>query len=319
MNAMIPTPTYPLQPPRYYNGGYRYFFNGQEADNEVLGDGALTGYEFRQYDTRLGRWWGVDRKAAKYPSLSPYQFCAGNPIWMKDVDGSDFVVVIDNSGDNKTITVYMSIYTGSQEAYDKLLPAVEEINNITKKVTINDVEYTLCFAINPVMPDPNYYYDYHNNLSEEEMMIVNAQDRAKSDGYYGNAFIGSTNNEEESRTGLGSHLVVGGVTYEGKYFYMNVKGDTRFIDYPQLVAHEIFHLLGLGDKGRPYYSSGGRMEYVATPKNNFYMYPISDKDIRNIVRYFLKINGNRKGKAKVKVEYLNDSVPIKPKSKIKVE
>ena len=23
----------------YYNGGYRHFFNGQEADNEVLGEG----------------------------------------------------------------------------------------------------------------------------------------------------------------------------------------------------------------------------------------------------------------------------------------
>ena len=78
----------------YGFGGYRYFFNGQEGDAEAYGQGGLAGYEFRQYDTRLGRWWGVDRKAAKCPSLSPYQFCAGNPIWMKDVDGSDFVVVI---------------------------------------------------------------------------------------------------------------------------------------------------------------------------------------------------------------------------------
>ena len=27
----------------YYNGGYRYFFNGQEADNEVLGECGLAG------------------------------------------------------------------------------------------------------------------------------------------------------------------------------------------------------------------------------------------------------------------------------------
>ena len=30
------TTTYPPQTPRYYMGGYRYFFNGQEADNELL-------------------------------------------------------------------------------------------------------------------------------------------------------------------------------------------------------------------------------------------------------------------------------------------
>jgi RHS repeat-associated protein len=88
---MIHTTTYPLQTPRYYNGGYRYFFNGQEADNEVLGEGGLAGYEFREYDTRLGRWWGVDRKAAKYPSLSPYQFCAGNPIVFVDPRGDSIV------------------------------------------------------------------------------------------------------------------------------------------------------------------------------------------------------------------------------------
>ncbi len=76
----------------------------------MFGESGLAGYEFWEYDTRLGRWWGVDRNAAKYPSLSPYQFCAGNPIWMKDVDGSDFVVVIDNSGDNKTITVQMMMW-----------------------------------------------------------------------------------------------------------------------------------------------------------------------------------------------------------------
>ena len=93
---MKSTVTYPLPTPGSDLGRYRYFFNGQEADNEVLGECGLAGYEFRQYDTRLGRWWGIDRKAAKYPSLSPYQFCAGNPISMKDVDGSDFVVVIDN-------------------------------------------------------------------------------------------------------------------------------------------------------------------------------------------------------------------------------
>ena len=43
-------------------GGYRYFFNGQEGDNEVFGEVANFGYEFRQYDSRLGRWWSVDPK-----------------------------------------------------------------------------------------------------------------------------------------------------------------------------------------------------------------------------------------------------------------
>ena len=30
LRAMNHTTTYPPQPPRYYKGGYRYFFNGQK-------------------------------------------------------------------------------------------------------------------------------------------------------------------------------------------------------------------------------------------------------------------------------------------------
>ncbi|MBR4536667.1 MAG: hypothetical protein IKO62_08465 [Bacteroidales bacterium] len=117
---MIRTSTYPPQTPRYDNGGYRYFLNGQEADNEVLGEGGLAGYEFRQYDTRLGRWWGIDQKAEKYPSLSPYQFCEGNPVLSKDLDGSDFVVTIVGTGSEKIITIKMNIYAVSETAYQQL-------------------------------------------------------------------------------------------------------------------------------------------------------------------------------------------------------
>ena len=84
---MNPTPTYPPKSSCSAIGGYRYFFNGQEADDEVLGDGALTGYEFRQYDTRLGRWWGVDPEVSKFPDESPFLFCGGNPILYLDKYG----------------------------------------------------------------------------------------------------------------------------------------------------------------------------------------------------------------------------------------
>ena len=84
---MIHTPTYPPKSSRSDMGGYRYFFNGQEADNEVLGEGSLAGYEFRQYDTRLGRWWGVDRKQNAYAGSSPFVQSLNNPISLLDANG----------------------------------------------------------------------------------------------------------------------------------------------------------------------------------------------------------------------------------------
>ena len=85
-------------------GGYRYFFNGQEADNEMFGELANFGYEFRQYDSRLGRWWSVDPKWNEYPSVSPYVFCNGSPILLVDWMGKEaWIPSVDKKG-NVTYT-----------------------------------------------------------------------------------------------------------------------------------------------------------------------------------------------------------------------
>ena len=82
--AMNHTSTHPPKSLRPANGGYRYFFNGQEVDNEVLGEGALHAFEYRMHDTRIVRFWSVDPMASKYPSLSPYVYCANNPVKLVD-------------------------------------------------------------------------------------------------------------------------------------------------------------------------------------------------------------------------------------------
>jgi len=68
-------------------GGYRYFFNGQEGDNEVFGNVALHAFEYRMHDARLGRFWSVDPLAAKYPWNSTYAFCENTPIWARELEG----------------------------------------------------------------------------------------------------------------------------------------------------------------------------------------------------------------------------------------
>ena len=82
---MIHTVTYPPKSTRTAMGGYRYFFNGQEADNEVFGEGMSLSAEFWQYDTRLGRRWNVDPVFKEYES--PYACFAGNPVRFADPRG----------------------------------------------------------------------------------------------------------------------------------------------------------------------------------------------------------------------------------------
>ncbi|MBS1690050.1 MAG: hypothetical protein JSS96_15075, partial [Bacteroidetes bacterium] len=66
---------------------YRYGFNGQLKDNEWAGIGNHMSTEFRQYDSRLGRWLSVDPLMAKFPSWSPYVFAFDNPIQLNDPKG----------------------------------------------------------------------------------------------------------------------------------------------------------------------------------------------------------------------------------------
>ena len=81
---------FPMPGRSFDNGGYRYFFNGQEADNEVLGKWVSLSAEFWQYDTRLGRRWNVDPVFKEYES--PYACFAGNPVWFADPKGDSSVV-----------------------------------------------------------------------------------------------------------------------------------------------------------------------------------------------------------------------------------
>jgi RHS repeat-associated protein len=69
---------------------YRYGFNGKETQNELMGDDNAQDFGARMYDARVGRWWGMDFMKKYYPSRSPYEAMASNPIFYVDVDGKYF-------------------------------------------------------------------------------------------------------------------------------------------------------------------------------------------------------------------------------------
>ena len=70
---------------------YRYFFNGQEADNEVYGEGILHAFEYRMHDTRIGRFWSVDPLAGKFPWNSPYAFAENRVVDGMELEGLEVV------------------------------------------------------------------------------------------------------------------------------------------------------------------------------------------------------------------------------------
>jgi RHS repeat-associated protein len=69
-----------------------YTFSGKEKDVE-------TGYGYfgaRYYDSGLSIWLSVDPMSDKYPSMSPYNYCANNPVILVDPDGRSWVSVTVN-------------------------------------------------------------------------------------------------------------------------------------------------------------------------------------------------------------------------------
>ena len=73
-------------------------FTGKERDSE-------TGFSYfgaRYYDSDLMTGWlSVDPMADKYPSLSPYAYCANNPVKLVDPDGEDPDIFMFSLEDNK--------------------------------------------------------------------------------------------------------------------------------------------------------------------------------------------------------------------------
>lgn len=77
------------QPGRTFSSGegYRYGFNGMEADDEIAGDKNSYDFGARIYDSRVARWLSLDPLAANYAGWSPYNFTLDNPIRFNDPDG----------------------------------------------------------------------------------------------------------------------------------------------------------------------------------------------------------------------------------------
>ena len=68
-----------------------FTFSAKERDPET----GLSYFGSRYYSSDLSIWLSVDPMAAKYPSLSPYTYCANNPVKLVDPNGEDVVVPND--------------------------------------------------------------------------------------------------------------------------------------------------------------------------------------------------------------------------------
>ena len=84
-----------------FNGCFASSSTGKEKDSET----GYYAFGARYYDCDLsGIFLSVDPMSDKYPSLSPYSYCAWNPVKLVDPDGEEFSTHTDHEG--KVVAVF---------------------------------------------------------------------------------------------------------------------------------------------------------------------------------------------------------------------
>ena len=69
------------------SSGNRFRFTGKELSAET----GLYDFSARFLHTKFGRFTTIDPLAEKYPGISPYAYCNGNPVNFVDPDGMDWI------------------------------------------------------------------------------------------------------------------------------------------------------------------------------------------------------------------------------------
>ncbi|MPM19355.1 hypothetical protein SDC9_65778 [bioreactor metagenome] len=75
----------------------RYTFSAKEKDDETQ----YSYFGARYYDSDLSVWLSVDPMSDKYPNLSPYAYCANNPVMLVDPNGMEVITEVHRYKTNK--------------------------------------------------------------------------------------------------------------------------------------------------------------------------------------------------------------------------
>ncbi|MBQ6156157.1 MAG: RHS repeat-associated core domain-containing protein [Bacteroidales bacterium] len=87
-----------------FTAHWTYTFSAKERDPET----GLSYFGSRYYSSDLSIWLSVDPMASKYPSLSPYVYCANNPVKLVDPNGEK-IWIHDEEGGSAANAYYQEL------------------------------------------------------------------------------------------------------------------------------------------------------------------------------------------------------------------
>lgn len=120
----------------------------------------LIDYGARMYDPTIARWMSVDPMAEKYYPMSPYGYCAGNPIILIDLKGFSFDdYSVNNNG-------YIKLLRRTDDSFDRLYRGYSE-DGPNSSIIINDKD---------VLPSLEKTFNVDNN-NKFEYSSYNSTDK----------------------------------------------------------------------------------------------------------------------------------------------
>lgn len=243
-----------------------------DKEEQVIGGNDLGVLDFgaRMYDPWLARWTTADPLAAKYGSMSPYNYCGGNPINLVDPNGK--VIILPKETSNKEIYTVLGnlqkltddklVYSTQADGTIRILIAslgkgektagkrlIRRINSSERTMSIRLVtpgegnkekDLNKANAINGIGTDVEVYFD---STSNPDILTVNPKTGTVS------------GQKRPSQVGLAHELIHGERSMRGEAINYGEWGTYSYIDAYNHTIMESIRKEEAATVGIKYYSN----------------------------------------------------------------
>ena len=200
---------------------WTFTFSAKERDSET----GLSYFGSRYYSSDLSVWLSVDPMSDKYASLSPYVYCADNPVRLVDPDGEDWVERVVHGQKE----IYYDRSVKCQADVNRKYGEKSGLRHLADGTKVGNGKYTV-------------YNDHVNNtagvVKDSRGNVVNP-DRTIIYGIGYRIFAGVT---EESVDATSLHKNITGTSYTGPNNPKNYDGKDNY-DYIPRNLSEIFSMI----------------------------------------------------------------------------
>ena len=127
-------------------------FSAKERDSET----GLSYFGARYYSSDLSIWLSVDPMSGKYPSLSPYVYCADNPVKLVDPNG-EYLEVADNDDTHNDLLSIVGKTHRDRVIFNKDGSVSVNMEGLSQEAIDKDIGFSLIKDM--VNSDYNYYFE----------------------------------------------------------------------------------------------------------------------------------------------------------------